>query len=142
MILLDVNVLLYAYDARAEGHAKARQWLEDAFAEQQTLRLAWVTILAFLRITTHPRAQANPLSMSEAVANVNEWLAYPSVAILNPGERHWSILTKLMADAQVRGPLVTDGHLAALAIEHGAQVCTTDRDFTRFAGLRLINPLA
>jgi toxin-antitoxin system PIN domain toxin len=142
MILVDVNVLLYAYDARAESHAEARQWLERAFAEQQPLRLAWVTILAFLRIGTHPRAQGNPFSMSEAVANVNEWLAYPSVAILNPGERHWSILTKLMSDAQVRGPLVTDAHLAALAIEHGAQLCTADRDFARFPGLRLINPLA
>jgi uncharacterized protein len=142
MILLDVNVLLYAYDARAEEHAKARQWLEEAFAEQQPLRLAWVTILAFLRISTNPRILANPLLTSEAVANVNEWLAYPSVAILNPGERHWSILTKLMADSQVRGPLVTDAHLAALAIEHGAQVCTADKDFTRFAGLRLINLLA
>ena len=142
MILLDVIVLLYAYDARAEGHAKARQWLEDALTEGQPVRLAWVTILAFLRITTNPRILANPLLTSEAVAIVNEWLAYPFVAILNPGERHWSILTKLMADAQVRGPLVTDAHLAALAIEHGAQVCTTDRDFTRFTGLRLINPLA
>jgi len=142
MILLDVNVLLYAYDARAEEHAKARQWLEDAFAERQPLCLAWVTILAYLRISTNPRSQANPLSVSEAVANVNEWLAYPSVAILNPGERHWSILTKLIADAQVRGPLVTDTHLAALAIEYGAQVCTADRDFARFTGLRLINPLA
>ena len=142
MILLDVIVLLYAYDARAEGHAKARQWLEDALTEGQPVRLAWATILAFLRITTNPRILANPLLASEAVAIVNEWLAYSFVAILNPGERHWSILTKLMADAQVRGPLVTDAHLAALAIEHGAQVCTTDRDFTRFTGLRLINPLA
>ena len=142
MILLDANVLLYAYDARAEGHAKARQWLEDAFAERQPVRLAWVTVLAFLRITTNPRILANPLPASEAVANVNEWLAYPSVAILNPGERHWSILAKLMADAHVRGPLVADAHLAALAIEYGAQVCTADRDFTRFSGLRLINPLA
>ncbi len=142
MILVDVNVLIYAYDARAEGHAQARQWLEQAFAEQQPLRIAWVTILAFLRVTTNPRILANPLLSSEAVAIINEWLAYPSVAILLPGERHWSILTKLLADANVRGPLVTDAHLAALAIEHGAQVCTTDRDFTRFTGLRLINPLS
>jgi toxin-antitoxin system PIN domain toxin len=142
MILLDVNVLLYAYDARAEGHAKARQWLEDALTEGRPVRLAWVTILAFLRITTNPRILANPLLTSEAIAIVNEWFAYPFVAILNPGERHWGILTKLMADAQVRGPLVTDTHLAALAIEYGAQVCTADRDFARFTGLRLINPLA
>jgi|SRR5579862_1964419 len=142
MILLDVNVLLYAYDARAEGHAKAKQWLEDAFNERRPLRLAWVTILAFLRISTNPRILANPLLSAEAVANINEWLAYPSVAILHPGDRHWSILTKLMADTNARGPLMTDAHLAALAIEHGAQVCTADHDFTRFAGLRLINPLA
>jgi toxin-antitoxin system PIN domain toxin len=142
MILLDVNVLLYAYDARTEEHVRAKQWLEDAFAERQPLRFAWVTILAFLRISTNPRSQVNPLSVSEAVASVNEWLAYPSVAILNPGERHWSILTKLMADAQARGPLVTDAHLAALAIEYGTQVCTANRDFARFPGLRLINPLA
>ena len=142
MILLDASVLLYAYDARAEGHAKAKQWLEDAFAERRPLRLAWTTVLAFLRISTNPRILANPLPGSEAVGIINEWLAYPSVAILLPGERHWSILTRLMADANVRGPLVSDAHMAALAIEHGAQVCTASRDFTRFAGLRLINPLA
>ena len=80
--------------------------------------------------------------MPEAVAIVNEWLAQPNVGILEPGERHWAILSDLLSSAQVRGPLVADAHLAALAIEHGATLSTNDRDFSRFSGLRVLYPLS
>lgn len=141
MILVDANLLLYAYDSGSEHHAVARRWIEEAFSAPQPVRLAWVTVLAFLRITTNPRLRAQPFTPAEAVSIVDEWLSLPNVAILKPGERHWSILRGLLPESQARGPLAMDAHLAALAIEHGATLCTTDRDFTRFAALRVANPL-
>jgi len=119
----------------------ARLWLENAFSRPEPVRLAWITILAFLRIGTSPRAFPYPLSPAEAGEIVAEWFARPMVATLEPGERHWSILSHLLTATQARGPLVMDAHLAALAIEHGATLCTTDQDFTRFPNLRLLNPL-
>ena len=141
MKLLDANLLIYAYDRSSPRHGPARRWLEEIFSGPEPVRLAWVTILAFLRITTHPRAFENPLAMDEAASFVDEWLAQPAVGILAPGERCWTILRRLLPEAQVRGPLVMDAYLAALAIEHGATLCTADRDFRRFEGLRLVDPL-
>ena len=141
MILIDANLLLYAYLSQSEWHVAARAWIEEVFSSARPVRLAWVTILAFLRISTHSRLTGRPLEMREAVHTVNEWFSRPTVGILSPAERHWEILSVLLADAQVRGPLTTDAHLAALAIEHGATLCTCDRDFTRFRGLNLLNPL-
>jgi toxin-antitoxin system PIN domain toxin len=142
MMLIDTNLLLYAYDSNASRHAAAREWLEDVFSKQEAVRLAWIVILAFLRITTHPAILLRPLALEEAIATVQEWLGRPNVRILWPTERHWDILRKLLPEAQAKGPLVTDAHLAALAIEHGAILCTNDRDFARFPGLKWINPLA
>jgi len=141
MILIDANLLLYAYGAASEHHAKARPWLEFVLSRAEPVGLAWVTILAFLRIGTDSRLQGRPLLMREAISIVNEWLSRPNVAVLEPGERHWSILSRLLPESQARGPLVMDAHLAALAIEHGATVATNDRDFTRFPGLGLEYPL-
>ncbi len=141
MILVDANILLYAYLARSEHHAAARAWAEAAFSGPVPVRLAWTTILAFLRISTNPGLSGRPLRMEEAAAVVDEWLSQPNVDILTPGERHWEILRGLLKAAQVRGALTSDAHLAALAIEHGATLCTCDRDFTRFPGLRILNPL-
>ena len=141
MILVDANILLYAYLARSEHHAAARAWAEAAFSGPVPVRLAWTTILAFLRISTNPGLRGRPLRMEEAAAVVDEWLSQPNVDILTPGERHWEILRDLLKAAQVRGALTSDAHLAALAIEHGATLCTCDRDFTRFPGLRILNPL-
>jgi toxin-antitoxin system PIN domain toxin len=98
-------------------------------------------LLAFLRISTDPRIRKNPFSLTEAASIVAEWLDRPMVTLLNPSERHWEILLGLMKQGQARGPLIMDAHLAALAIEHGATLATTDRDFTRFPGLRILNPL-
>lgn len=141
MILVDANLLLYAYDSGSEYHRPAADWLAAAFSGPELIGLAWVTILAFLRIGTHPRMRGQPMASAEAVAIVQEWLDQPNVRILAPTVRHWTILKDLIPKAQVRAALMTDAHLAALAIEHGAVLCTNDRDFTRFPGLKWTNPL-
>jgi uncharacterized protein len=142
MILVDVNVLLYAYHPRAPQHESCRSWLQAALGGEQPLALCWLVVLAFLRLSTSPRVFDVPLTTSEAVIVVSGWLSRPQVVMLEPGERHWDILQDVLNDGQVSGPLMTDAAMAALALEHGAAVCTTDRDFRRFAGLRLIDPLA
>lgn len=140
MIVIDANLLLYAYDASSPHHEPARAWLEEVLAAKEHIGLPWIAILAFLRIITDPRMQrARPLP--EAISTVEHWLAQPSVSIAQPGERHWTILIRLLPASQARGTLVMDAHLAALAIEHGATLYTNDKDFTRFAGLRMRNPL-
>ncbi len=141
MILLDANVLLYAYNPSFPQHRRARTWLEQNFSAPAPIGLPWATILAFLRIGTNPRAFPEPLTTDEAVAVVSAWLTHPTVTVLTPGERHWSILQDLLLRVRARGAQVADAHLAALAIEHGATLCTTDRDFAVFGGLRLMNPL-
>jgi uncharacterized protein len=141
MMLLDANVLLYAYDASAAQHPPARRWLEKALSGPDPVLLPWQSIVAFLRIGTNPRAWKHPLAAADAAGIVDQWLARPNVSIPNPGERHWPILRDLIPASQVRGPLVSDAHLAALAMEYGAVLCTTDRDFSRFRRLRTFNPL-
>jgi len=141
VILVDANLPLYAYHPRAEQHEKSRAWLEAALSGPDLVRFAWVTLWAFIRIATHPRVFDRPLSISEAQAAISGWLDQPAAGILEPGERHWDILRALMRDGQTAGPLVMDAVLAAIALEHGATLCTTDRDFTRFSGLRWMNPL-
>jgi toxin-antitoxin system PIN domain toxin len=141
MILIDANLIIYAHHTAAQHHQRSKQWLEEVFASGDSVAFSWTTLLAFVRITTSPKLFTIPLTSEEASAVVSGWLNHPAVFILQPTERHWPILSRLLADGQARGPLVMDAHLAALAIEHGATLCTTDRDFTRFKGLRLLNPL-
>lgn len=141
MILIDANVLLYAYDLSSPHHQAARGWLETTLSTPEHIGLAWMTILAFMRIGTSPRPLEYPLSVAEAVAIVAGWLKRPTVTILNPGERHWEILRALMIKGQAHGTLIMDAHLAALALEHGATLATSDRDFARFPGLRILSPL-
>lgn len=141
MILVDANLLLYAYQPRAAQHAASREWLEAALNGRELVRFAWVSLWAFVRIATHPRVFEQPLSAAEAQQAVGAWLAQPSVDVLDPGDRHWEILCQLMHSGQASGPLVMDAVLAAIAIEHGATLYTTDRDFARFEGLRWSNPL-
>lgn len=140
MILVDANLLLYAYDPSSLHHEAARDWLERTFSKPEHIGLTWMTILAFVRITTSPRPLEHPLSITEAAAIVSGWLERPLVTVLNPGERHWKILHDLLTKGQAHGPLVMDAHLAALAIENGATLASGDRDFTRFPGLKLLNP--
>lgn len=141
MILVDANILLYAYDSVSERQKRARYWLEEALSGDETLALSWSVLLAFLRLGTSPRVYEEPLSTAEATSIVSAWLEAAPVTILEPGERHWTILSALLAKAQIRGPAVTDAHLAALAIEHGATLCTADRGFGCFPGLKFVDPL-
>ena len=141
MILVDANILIYAYNPAAGQHAAAKRWLETAVAGPTPVRLAWVTVLAFVRIMTHPQVFKRPFSIAEAVETVESWLAQPSVAMLGPSEDHWPILRRLLLEGQATGPLSTDAHLAALAVEHGATIVTTDRDFARFPGVTTVDPL-
>lgn len=141
MTMVDANVLLYAYHRRAVQHERCRAWVEAEFSSGAAVRIPWATVVAFLRISTNPRVFERPLTTAEAEAAVSSWLALPSVSPVDPGEHYWDVLRNLLHRAQVTGPLVTDAALAALAIEHGATLCTTDRDFARFPGLRTFNPL-
>ena len=141
MILVDANVLIYAYHPRDERHAPCRRWLETTFSGLTPVGLPWLSIWAFLRIGTNPRAFEQPLEMQEARDIVSSWLDVSVVRVLEPGERYWDILSQLVVEARVTGPLVTDAALAALALEHGASVCTTDKDFLRFPGLTVIDPI-
>jgi uncharacterized protein len=142
MILVDANILLYAYDAGASQHPVCRDWLESAFVRQEAIGFAWSTILSFLRLSTDSRVFRAARRWKEAEDIVNSWLDQPAAYLLQAGEEHWAILSRLIRDGQARGPLIMDAHLAALAIEHGATLCTNDRDFTRFPGLKLLNPLS
>ncbi|MCZ8131690.1 MAG: PIN domain-containing protein [Steroidobacteraceae bacterium] len=140
MKLLDVNVLMYAHDTSSVHHARCRDWLVRTLKGDEHVGLPWQTLLGFVRIVTNPRAVRRPLAGPEACAIVDRWLARPQAVVVEPGERYWSILRDLVARAQVQGPLVSDAALAALALEQGATLCTTDRDFRRFDGLRLLDP--
>jgi uncharacterized protein len=141
VILPDVNLLLYAYNRDADQHEAAARWLESTLAGPEPFALTWTTILGFLRMSTNPRMFPNPMTAGEAISVVNGWLQHPAVALLEIGERHWEILQRMIVLGNVSGPLITDAHLAALAVEHGVTLCTTDRDFARFPGLRWQNPL-
>jgi uncharacterized protein len=141
MILVDANLLLYAYHPRAPQHAASRSWLESALSGPELVRFAWQTLWAFLRVSTNARAFSQPLSPTEAAAVVSSWLVRPNAGILEPGERHWEILGLLLQGGQTVGPLVMDAALAAVAMEHGAVLHTTDTDFSRFAALNWRNPL-
>ncbi|MDF0651439.1 MAG: type II toxin-antitoxin system VapC family toxin [Nitrospira sp.] len=142
MILIDANLLLYAYHSRSEQHEASRAWLESTLSGTELVRFAWLTIWAFLRISTNPRAFERPLTAAEAEAVVASWFSQPQVGILEPGDRHWDILQGLIRTGQTAGPLVMDAVLASIALEHGAILHTTDRDFSRFPGLKWTNPLA
>ncbi len=142
MKLIDANILLYAYDRSAsQHHEPCRRWLEAALNGGELVGLPWQTLLAFIRLSTHARVVRQPASAEQACAIVAEWLEHPNVVVPEPLERFWKILHGQLVDAQVVGPLVTDAALAALALEQGAVLCSTDKDFRRFQGLRIENPL-
>lgn len=141
MTLIDANLLLHAYDADNPRHVPARRWLADELSSGRPVRLALITLLAFVRIASDRRVFLRPLAPSEACALVETWLNRPNVSLLQPGPRTWRLLGSMCDEGQARGPLVMDAHLAALALEHGARIATTDRDFTRFPGLKLLNPI-
>lgn len=142
MKVVDLNVLLYAVNRDSPRHEQARAWVESTLSGEETVALPWVVLLGFLRIATSPHVLPHPITIDQAIAVVDGWLAQPPVVALGPGDEHWSILRGLLAEAGSAGNLTTDAHLAALALEHGAALCSTDADFARFPRLRRVNPLA
>lgn len=142
MIVPDVNLLVHAYNSESRIHPAARAWWEALLNGTQPVGLSWVTALGFIRLTTHRQILANPLTVSLACAHVRTWLARPCVAILHPGTRHADVLFGLLEHLGSAGNLTTDAHLAALSIEHQAELHSTDADFARFPGLRWKNPTA
>lgn len=141
MILVDANILIYAIDEDSPHHAAARPWLEGALSGTTRVGLAWVVVLAFLRITTRPGILRRPLTLNQAIDYLTEWFAQPNVEPVGPGEKHWQVLRNLLKTTGTAGNLVSDSHLAALAIEHGYTVYSTDHDFQRFSGVEHVNPL-
>jgi uncharacterized protein len=141
MIVLDANILLYAYDTTSAFHRKARFWLETVLSNNEPVGLPWQSITAFLRVVTNPRLQGDRFTVGEAARIVDLWIGQPNVRLLAPGENHWPLLRKAAIEGQASGPLVSDAHLAALTTEYGGVLHTTDRDFARFAGLRCVNPI-
>jgi len=141
VIILDANILLYAYDSTSLHHRNAARWIEQVFSGTALVGLPWVTVAAFLRIMTHPGQPGNRFTVQEAVQIVDAWLDLPNVRLLAPGEDHWSLFRQVVVEGQASGALVSDAHLAALTIEYGGVLHTTDRDFARFPTLRWKNPL-
>jgi toxin-antitoxin system PIN domain toxin len=141
VIVLDVNLLLYAYDSACAEYKGARAWLETVFSGQEPVGLPWQTVSAFLRIHTNSRLPGDRFNMEQAARVIDQWMELPQVRLLVPGERHWSLYRRMLLEGRVRGPLTTDAELAALTIEYGGVLFTTDRDFARFPGLRWVNPL-
>lgn len=142
VILPDVNLLLHAYNTESPSHAPARAWWEDCLNGTRPVGLAWAVILGFIRITTHRQVLAHPLPVPTACGHARGWLDQPYAVVIDPGPRHAGILFALLESLGTAGNLTTDAHLAALAIEHQAELHSTDADFVRFPGLRWINPLA
>jgi toxin-antitoxin system PIN domain toxin len=141
MNLVDVNLLLYAYDELAPLHPKAKAWLENEFTSTTPTGLTMSVVVAFLRIVTNARILARPMDIVQACSVVEQWISLPAVHVIDPTERHWSILKACATAADATGQLVPDADLAASALEHGATLCTHDRDFKRFDGLRVCYPL-
>ncbi|HUA74993.1 MAG TPA: type II toxin-antitoxin system VapC family toxin [Solirubrobacteraceae bacterium] len=141
MKLPDVNLFVYAYDALAPQHERAKTWLEDALSGSETVAFAWVALLGFIRLTTSRQRFAAPWGPEQALEVVDSWLAQPMATVVHPTARHASVLRDLLAPLGTGGNLTTDAHLAALAMEHGATLCSHDNDFSRFPGLRWEDPL-
>ena len=141
MKVLDLNVLLYAVNADSPKHDRARVWLERTLAADRSVGLPWVVLLGFLRLATHARVFERPLTVHDALAIVDSWLEQPAAVLLSAADDHWPRLRDLLAQSGTAGNLTIDAHLAALAMERGAELCSTDADFARFKGLRWTNPI-
>jgi len=137
MILADTNVLLHAVNEDSPRHETARDWLNEALSGVEVVGFAWTALLGFLRIATKERVFPNPLTPGDALDLVDDWLARPLTAILDPGDGHAAIMRELIERAGTAGDLTSDAHLAAIAIERGARIATFDTDFHRFHGLRV-----
>lgn len=142
MILVDANILLYAEDALAEHHEAARTWWDAQLSGSGPVGLCWPVLNAFLRISTNARLHQRPLTLKEAVSRVQSWFEQPCVRLVEPTDQHWKIFQQMLSSGNALGNLVTDAHLAALAVEHNCVLYSTDADFSRFRGLKWKNPVA
>lgn len=142
MTILDANILLYAYDADSPHHDAVRSFLDSLFAAPEIIGIPWVSLWAFVRISTNPRLTQSPLATEHALEIVRELISQPNVSPVEPGARHLALLQKLVVRHRVHGPQLTDAVLAALAIEHGASLASTDRGFAKFSEFRWTDPLA
>ena len=141
MKLVDLNLLIYAVNRDARFHAAVRKWWENCLSSGDPVAFAWIVILGFLRITANMRIMPVPLTDQQAMGVMNEWLEQPSVFILSPTERHRDISRQLIVPLGTAGNLTSDAHLAALSVEHGATLFSTDNDFSRFQVLKWKNPV-
>jgi hypothetical protein len=139
--LPDVNLFLYAVDESSPRHRPARAWVEAALSGSETVALAWTTLLGFVRLSTRANLFEAPLEVQEALDLIDGWLAQPCTTVVHPTDRHSAVLRELLGPLGAAGNLANDAHLAALAIEHGALVCSCDSDFSRFPGVRWVDPL-
>jgi len=142
LILVDANILLYAEDSLSPLHQQARLWWDDQLSQSGPVCLCWPVLSAFIRIGTNSRVFNHPLSLEQALVRVQGWLDQPCTRVIRPTEQHWTIFKTMLKDGQAVANLVTDAHIAALAIEHGCDLASTDADFSRFPKLKWINPLS
>ncbi len=142
MIVIDVNLLLYAHMKSSSFYRPARAWFEKTLSSGEDVGIPLQSAMAFLRITTNQNLPLGRLEMSAALSIVEAWLAQPGVQLLYPADSHWLVFRRMLLEGRAAGVLGTDAHLAALTIEHGGTLCSTDSDFARFPGLRWNNPLA
>ncbi|MFQ5335843.1 MAG: type II toxin-antitoxin system VapC family toxin [Flavobacteriales bacterium] len=141
MILVDANLLIYATDSDSPHHKQIRRWWERMLSGNTEVGLAWIVLLAFIRITTRDGIMRSPLTVTTAISYVDSWLNQPFVSAVMPGENHWPILHNLLRTVGTGGNLTSDAHLAALAVEYGAAIYSADYDFLRFPGITHVNPL-
>lgn len=141
MIVVDANLLIYSYNSASARQKKSAAWLGSTLSGTEAVGLPWQTLLAFLRVVTNRRLSGMCPTLEQAAQIVEEWLQLPNVQILTAGERHWSVLRRMLVEGRASGPLATDADIAALTIEYGGVLYTADRDFARFPGLRWKNPL-
>jgi len=139
--LPDLNLLIYAVDETSPRHDRARHWLEEALSGTEEVAFAWLVIVGFIRLTTNPQIFEQPLETEAALDYVEGWLSQPPATVINPSQRHVSLLRDLLDPVGTAANLTSDAHLAALAIEHGAELLSCDTDFARFEGLRWRDPL-
>jgi len=137
----DLNLLIYAVDRGSPEHRPALRWWNATLSGNETVGLAWTVMLGFVRLTTNARAFRSPLAPDAALDYMDRWLEHPTTTVVDPTARHAMVLRDLLDRAGTAGNLVADAHLAALALEHGAELCSADRDFGRFDGLQWSNPL-
>ena len=142
MTFVDANILLYAEDSLSHYHNTARSWWDEQLSGSAPVALCWPVLTAFIRIGTNPRLHQRPLTLKEAIERVQSWLDQPCVQLIQPTEGHWALFQQMLRTGNATANLVSDAHLAALAVEHNCVLYSTDTDFARFRGLKWKNPVA